>query len=284
MRNIKKIYNAPESMMGDLVTYTPLPSYGLEQIDPFLLLNDHGPVSYKPDNNGLPFGPHPHRGMETVTFIVDGVVRHQDSQGFESAIESGGVQWMTAGKGLIHAETSTEEFKEKGGDLHILQLWLNLPAKHKLTEPFYQGLQKEDIPQVHLDDNKVKINLIAGDWDDQQAAFQPLTDVHIRTIEMQAGGKLSTTVPVDKNIFFYVIKGKVRVNNTEVVRRQLVNFENNEEELNIEALEDALILFGHATPFNETVVAHGPFVMNSREEIQEAYDAYKNGELGVWEK
>ena len=109
-------------------------------VDPFIFLNHHGPQNYGPDNSGLPFGPHPHRGMETVTIIIEGDIAHKDSAGNNSVIESGGVQWMTAGKGLIHEEVSSDEFKEKGGPLEILQLWVNLPARLKMTEPKYKGL------------------------------------------------------------------------------------------------------------------------------------------------
>src|SRR5688572_10312288 len=131
-RTIKKIHRAVPHPIHDLKTYSPLPSNQLEQVDPFIFLNHHGPQVYKPGNKGLPFGPHPHRGMETVTFILDGDIMHQDTANHRSVIKSGGVQWMTAGSGLIHAELSSEEFKQNGGALEILQLWVNLPARLKI--------------------------------------------------------------------------------------------------------------------------------------------------------
>ena len=201
MRTIKKIHNASYSPIADLITYSPLPSATLDQIDPFLFLNHHGHQQYKPHNNGLPFGPHPHRGMETVTFILAGDIMHQDSGGHESVINAGGVQWMTAGKGLIHAEVSSDTFKEKGGDLEILQLWLNLPARLKMTEPHYVGLQKEDIPVITLDESKVSVNLVSGQWGDQQGAFESFTPVMLSTIEFQPQGELTIQVPEDHNVF-----------------------------------------------------------------------------------
>lgn len=135
MKTIKKIHQAEFRPIADLITYSPIPTRTLDQIDPFLFLNHHGPQVYPPNNNGLPFGPHPHRGMETVTFIIDGDIAHHDSGGHTSVINNGGVQWMTAGKGLIHAEVSSEQFKKAGGKLEILQLWLNLPARLKMTTP-----------------------------------------------------------------------------------------------------------------------------------------------------
>ncbi|HVG40743.1 MAG TPA: pirin family protein, partial [Chitinophagaceae bacterium] len=148
MKKIKAIHKAVYEPIGDLVTYRALPANGvaMNQLDPFIFLNHHGFQQYPPHNNGLPFGPHPHRGFETVTFILQGDLMHKDSSGGGSIISAGGVQWMTAGKGLIHAEISSEEFKQKGGQLEILQLWINLPAKYKMVAPKYIGLQQKDIP------------------------------------------------------------------------------------------------------------------------------------------
>lgn len=285
MRTIKKIHKAHYAPIGDLITFSPLPSRELQMIDPFLFLNHHGPQKYKPNNNGLPFGPHPHRGMETVTFILEGDIMHKDTRGHESVINAGGIQWMTAGKGLIHAEVSSDDFKKNGGDLEILQLWLNLPKSRKMAEPFYKGLQKEEIPSILLDDGKVKINLIAGNWEnnDTKAAFEPETEILLSTIFFQQGGKLEVHVPTDHNIFFYVIRGFLFVNNDRIDPLNLVEFNNDHEKLKIEAETDAVLLFGHAKPFSEPVVAQGPFVMNTEEEIREAYEDYRKGRFGKWE-
>ena len=144
MKTIKANHKAEYQPIADLVTYRAMPTkqVTMNQLDPFIFLNHHGWQEYKPGNNGLPFGPHPHRGFETVTFILEGDLTHKDSSGAESVIKAGGVQWMTAGSGLVHAEISSEEFKKKGGPLEILQLWVNLPAKYKMTQPKYVGLQK----------------------------------------------------------------------------------------------------------------------------------------------
>lgn len=284
MRSIKKIHKAAYAPIQDLVTYSPLPTDELQQVDPFLFLNHHGHQVYKPSNNGLPFGPHPHRGMETVTFILEGDIMHKDSGGHESVIGPGGVQWMTAGKGLIHAEVSSPEFKKKGGELEILQLWVNLPARLKMTEPKYIGLQKEDIPQVTEDDGKVTVNLISGDWKGQKAAFETLSDIYLNTIYFQAGGKLTLSIPVSHNVFFYLIKGKLSVNGQNVDMRQLVEFNNDGEAIDVTADNESILLFGHAQPFNEPVVAYGPFVMNTEQEIREAYDDYQKGKFGRWNR
>ena len=282
MRSIKKIHKAVSSPIADLITYRALPINTIDHIDPFLFLNHHGYQKYPENNNGLPFGPHPHRGFETVTFILKGDLTHKDSTGWESVIKAGGVQWMTAGKGLIHAEISSEEFKRNGGELELLQLWVNLPAKHKMTEPNYRGLQKEDIPEVNLDNGKVSLAAVSGNWENTKAAFQPLNDIQLATLHFDKEGKYSVEIPAKRNIFFYVVKGNLKVNGKEAKIHNLVEFDNDGEKLEIEALEESILLFGHAVPFNEPIVAQGPFVMNSQQEIQQAFLDYQNGEFGNW--
>jgi quercetin 2,3-dioxygenase len=282
MRRIKKIHKAIYAPMGDLVTYRALPTNEVDYIDPFLLLNHHGPQTYKPHNQGLPFGPHPHRGFETLTFILEGDITHQDTSGGRDVIAAGGVQWMTAGSGLIHAEVSSEKFKEEGGPLEILQLWFNLPAKYKMTKPNYVGLQKDAIPVVTEDNGKVNINVISGSWDNVKGPISSLTDIHMASIELKQGGKFTTSVTAERNIFFYVVSGKINVNNEAVSKLSLVEFANEGEMLVVEATEDAFILLGHAYPFNEPVVSHGPFVMNTEEEIRDAFRDYQAGKMGTW--
>lgn len=283
MRTIKKISRAVSEPIADLITYRALPTSSIDNIDPFIFLNHHGHQVYPKNNNGLPFGPHPHRGFETVTFILQGDLAHKDSSGSESIIEAGGVQWMTAGKGLIHAEVSSEDFIKNGGDLEILQLWVNLPAKYKMVQPSYKGLQKEDIPTVELNDGKVAINAVSGDWQGAKGAFSPLVDIQLASIYFKAGGVYQTSIAAERNIFFYVVKGKVRVNGQEAKMHDLVAFNHDSEGIKTEALEDSIILFGHAVPFNEPIVAQGPFVMNTQEEIRQAYQDYRNGAFGEWE-
>src|SRR6188508_1300632 len=150
MKTIKANHKAEYEPIADLVTYRAMPTkhVAMNQLDPFIFLNHHGWQEYPPGNNGLPFGPHPHRGFETVTFILEGELAHTDSAGHESVIRAGGVQWMTAGRGIVHAEVSPESFKRAGGRLDILQLWVNLPARLKMTAPRYVGVQADGIPAV----------------------------------------------------------------------------------------------------------------------------------------
>jgi hypothetical protein len=279
MRSIKNIHKAIDEPMQGLSTFRALPNRGIDQIDPFLLLNHHGPQEFLPNNSGLPFGPHPHRGFETLTFILKGDVVHSDSSGGKSIITSGGIQWMTAGSGIIHSENSSDEFKKNGGVEEVLQLWINLPAKLKMTQPKYIGLQKEEIPKLKFDNNNVTINLISGSLGNGKGAVDTLTDVFTSYIELKAGGVFNINVERERNILFYVVDGKVKVNNQIAEKLYLVEFGNDDEEIKVEALEDSVIIFCHSKPLNEPVVSYGPFVMNTEDEIRKAMIDYQSGKF-----
>ena len=284
MRSIKKIHKAEYRPIDDLATYSPMPTKSLSQIDPFLFLNHHGPQQYPKNNNGLPFGPHPHRGMETVTFILEGDIAHKDSDGHESVINSGGVQWMTAGRGLIHAETSSKEFKKNGGPMEILQLWINLPKKLKMTEPKYSGLQKDKIPTVELNNGLTRLNLVRGNLNGINGAFDTLTDIFLCTVEAKAKTVCEFPAPVDNNVLFYVIRGNIKVNDISMEAMHLVEFNNDGSSISFETETDTILLYGYAKPFNEPVIAYGPFVMNTEGEIEQAYKDYQNGKFGKWKE
>ncbi|HEY8713675.1 MAG TPA: pirin family protein [Thermoanaerobaculia bacterium] len=279
MRAVRDIHDAIQDDIGDLRTQRALPAGKIDMIDPFLLLNHHGPQVYPPGNRGLPFGPHPHRGFETVTFIVDGSLSHSDTGGHESAISAGGVQWMTAGRGVEHSELSPVEFLEHGGPLEILQLWINLPARLKMTEPHYVGLQKPEIPSITIDDGRVTINLISGQWNGQSGPIQSLTGVVMMTVSPSAGGRIVLSAPRGRNVFLYIVRGEVRVSGTTAREFQLVELEDDGDDVALEAFRDSLVIFGHAAPLNEPVVARGPFVMNTQQEIVEAARDYYDGKF-----
>ena len=270
-RTVKRLHRAISDDIGDLRTQRPLPNPHLEQVDPFLFLNHHGPQVYPANNRGLPFGPHPHRGFETVTFIVEGSLAHRDTGGHESVIDEGGVQWMTAGRGLEHAELSPEEFLRHGGPLEILQLWVNLPSRLKMTDPRYTGLQKDQIPSFTTDGGRVKINLISGEWDGHEGPVESLTNIIMMTIELEPGGRVSLPVPRGHSVFLYVVRGELRG----APEMHLVELNDDGDTVELEAVRKSLVLFGHAEPFGEPVVAHGPFVMNTREEIVQAVRDYQ---------
>jgi redox-sensitive bicupin YhaK (pirin superfamily) len=277
---IFKQHAAYRDDIADLTTRRPVPGPGIDQLDPFLFLNHHGPQVYPPNNHGLPFGPHPHRGFETVTFILEGELSHQDSGGHESIIHAGGVQWMTAGAGLVHAELSPQAFKRSGGPLEILQLWLNLPGRLKRVPPAYTGLQREQIPAISVDGGRGVINLIAGEYDGQQGPIQSLTDVTMMTVQLQPGAEISLPTPPGRTVFFYTVKGELQVEGEVARLHHLIELADGPDRVTLRAQSAVTLLFGHAAPLNEPMVSHGPFVMNTKEEIAEALQDYREGRFG----
>lgn len=274
-RPLLSVHKARREDIGDLVTRRPVPGPGLEQVDPFLFLNHHGPQTYPPGNHGLPFGPHPHRGFETVTFILAGNLAHRDTGGGESVVEAGGVQWMTAGRGLIHAELSPESFKREGGPLEILQLWVNLPARLKMTEPNYIPVAAEEIPAVEPAPGVV-MRAVSGS---ERAPVSSLTEVMLAMVELAPGSSATLPAPAGRSVFFYMVNGAARIGPGEVPEHHLAQVGDGE---GVEVSSDSgcRILYGHADPIGEPVVAHGPFVMNTREEILQALQDYQSGVFG----
>jgi redox-sensitive bicupin YhaK (pirin superfamily) len=277
IRTVNNIFPAVRDDIADLQTWRAMPTQYLESIDPFLFLNHHGRQIYPPDNRGLPFGPHPHRGFETVTFILEGDIAHRDSGGHESVIGEQGMQWMTAGSGLVHSETSSEQFKQEGGPLEVLQLWVNLPARLKMTAPRYIGLQGNEIPVIEVDDGRVAVRLVSGTWQDHRGPITPLTDVTAMTLTMQEGASVHVSIPREHNIFFYVVRGNVQANGRAVSAHEVAGFDHDGEQIEINAAAQSTILLCHARPLGEPVVAHGPFVMNTKEEILQAISDYQAG-------
>jgi redox-sensitive bicupin YhaK (pirin superfamily) len=277
-KRVLGIHPAFRDDIGDLVTRRPLPGPGLPDLDPFLFLNHHGPQVYPPGNRGLPFGPHPHRGFETVTFILKGSLAHLDSGGSASVIEEGGIQWMTAGRGLVHAEISPDAFKQTGGPLEILQLWVNLPARLKMTAPAYVGLQAPDIPVVERDG--ARIRLISGEWNGVRGPVNSLTGVFMSVIDLGANATFRVEGLSGRNVFLYVVGGELEVEDSPAPAHHLVVCSQAEDALHVRSIAGAQILFGHAEPLREPIVSHGPFVMNSAEEINQAMADYRAGLFG----
>lgn len=279
-RTIKDQHPARRDDIGDLVTRRPLPGPRLDHLDPFLFLNHHGPQIYPANNRGLPFGPHPHRGFETVTFILAGDLMHRDSGGHESVITAGGIQWMTAGRGLVHAELSSPEFLRAGGPLEILQLWINLPARLKMTEPRYVGLQRGEIPVIVEDDGRAHIQLAAGSRGGVSGAFRSITGVTMTTIDFKRSGRASFDVPREDNVFLYVVRGALEIAGARVEAHRLVEMNHEGDGVEMRAVDDAFVLFGHRAAFGDPIVAHGPFVMNTKREIVEAIADFQAGKFG----
>ncbi len=278
MRHVLRQHPALRDDIADLTTRRPLPNRDLPQLDPFLFLNHHGPQIYPPHNRGLPFGPHPHRGFETVSFILRGEMAHRDSGGHESVIGKGGIQWMTAGSGLVHAEISPESFKQSGGPLEILQLWINLPARLKMCEPAYTGLQHGDIPAIRVPGGLV--NLISGRFEEHTGPFTSLTGVTMMTVELEAEATLTLPAPKGRTVFLYVVAGEPVIGGETCGEAHLIELDQSGDGVEVVTTGPVTLLFGHADPIGEPVVAHGPFVMNTREEIHQAIRDYQAGLFG----
>jgi redox-sensitive bicupin YhaK (pirin superfamily) len=279
-RSVIRLHPAIRDDIGDLVTYRPLPGPRIGNVGAFLFLNHHGPQVYPPNNRGLPFGPHPHRGFETVTFILDGELAHTDSAGHESIIRKGGVQWMTAGSGIVHAEVSPADFKRDGGPMEILQLWVNLPARLKMRSPRYVGVQADAIPAVESDG--ATVHLVSGDYAGTTGAMASLSGVFLTWVEAQPGAEVRFAGLNGRDVFLYCARGAIEVAGTRIPHFTLAELGGGDS-ATIATREPALFLFGHADPIDEPIVAHGPFVMNTIEEIRQAYADYQAGRFGIAE-
>ncbi len=275
-RKIARLHPALRDDIQDLQTRRPVPGPGLDHLGPFLFLNHHGPQIYPPRNGGLPFGPHPHRGFETVTFILQGSLTHRDTAGHESIIHAGGVQWMTAGSGLVHEEVSSDAFRREGGPLEILQLWVNLPARLKMTQPRYTGLQHDAIPVLTTADGLARVNLISGDYAGQTGPIPSLTGIFMTTVEAQAGARITFEALQGRQVFLYVARGAIMIDGKAALAGNLVNLTEGDA-VEITATEDSIVLFGHGDPINEPIVSGGPFVMNTEAEIRQAFADYRAG-------
>ncbi len=281
MRQFVRLHKAEREDIGDLVTFRVLPSstVAMGQFEPFLFLNHHGPQVYPPRNYGLPFAPHPHRGFETITIIRKGELLHRDSTGFESVIKTGGIQWMTAGRGIIHEEISPDEFKAKGGEVEILQLWLNLPAALKMTPPAYKGMQKAEIKHIELPGGGGEAQIIAGQFLGEKAHYQSLTGIDLATLSLKAHASLEIPIPDGQRIFFYVVDGQITANGHDMQEHNLAEFDLRSGGLTLHALQDSYAILGVAKPLHEPIYAHGPFVMNTKDEIYQAIMDYQNGKF-----
>jgi hypothetical protein len=279
-KQVVRLHPATYEPIADLSTWRAMPTASVRHLDPFLFLNHHGPQEYPPRNNGLPFGPHPHRGFETLTFVLQGDITHIDSSTGESVIKAGGIQWMTAGSGLIHAEISSDEFKQQGGMEEVVQIWMNLPARLKMVDPDYKGLQKEAISKIDLDGGKVVLNLVSGSYQSQQGPIRSLTNLFTSTLDFSKTGTFQDQLPPGSQVLLYVLNGSVKVNGTEAKEHELVELGLEGTELEVTALQDSQLIYCHGIPIDEPIVAQGPFVMNTQQEIYQAFQDYQSGKLG----
>lgn len=267
--------------IGEHTMIEPMPDRSWEQFDPFLLLHHHGPHTFEPYNQGLPFGPHPHRGFETLTLIYKGSIEHKDSSGASSIIDEGGIQWMTAGKGIVHSENVSEATRENGGEMEIIQLWMNLPSKHKMTPARYQGLAKAEIPTIESNDKKVTTQVIAGTQSKEEGKIDSLTHLTILNIEAQKESKGHYQLVSGETTMLYLLNGVVVIEGKKLVGPVMAQLSSDETELALNFEADSRALLFSGKPLKEPIVAQGPFVMNSTTEILKAMRDYQMGKMGV---
>ena len=282
--NYRSVSNILESSiidMGSFQVKQPLPTQKVPQISPFLLLHHFGPIKVEPGFDPIDLGPHPHRGFEPVTFLYQGGIRHKDSLGNEGILEAGDIQWMTSGRGIIHSERASDFFMENGGTIEGIQLWVNLPAQNKMTQPKYQEIRKNDIPI--LAENKVTHRLVSGNWNGQKGIVDTFSPMIIIQTSILSGGQTQIPIPENFNACIYILSGKIILNdNFDYPAGKMIYFTNKGEGIGIEGLEDTEILVLCGEPIEEPLAQYGPFVMNSQTEIMEAMRDYQMGKMGFY--
>lgn len=257
---------------------------------PFLLLDYGEPTNFTPTNELRGVGPHPHRGIETVTVAYSGEVAHKDSSGNVGLIQKGDVQWMTAGGGILHQEYHGEKFSREGGMMEMIQLWVDLPKKDKMTAAKYQPILSKDIPHVNLPENAGSVKVIAGELilpnhETTKGPASTFSPINLWDVELKSGKKFSASLPLGSNTLIMLNRGKIKFTDQSIHEKQLVVMErigNNGSPSSIEltATEDAHFLLMNGAPLNQPVVGYGPFVMNTQEEIKQAYADFHAGKMG----
>ena len=283
LNTIKRAGRSHFVNMGPIRLRQPFPTQHIEMIDPFVLLHHYGPYDISETNNPFDLGPHPHRGFEPITFLVQGEQLHRDSLRNESIVKAGDVQWTTAGRGIVHAERPTKELVKQGGTIEGIQLWLNLPSEKKMIEANYQHAKDEEFNVITSEDQKITTKIIAGEFESKYGRIRTQTAVNAFMIDAKAGGEQFISFPKSHQGLLYLLKGKVIVNKVEALEsdnNQLMEFNQDGEGFSIKAESDSLLLFLSGEPINEPVATYGPYVMNSQTELLEAMRDYQMGKMG----
>lgn len=289
IKSVQQILTPPAShMVGDgFRVHNFFPSgykMGMHRMSPFFLLDYNSKVEFPPKDEPRGVGVHPHRGFETVTIAYHGKIAHHDSSGNSGIIGTGDVQWMTAGSGVLHKEYHDREFSKAGGLFQMVQLWVNLPAKDKMTTPKYQGIENAQLGKYNLADNQGVVEVIAGEYKGTKGAASTFTPINMYNIRAKKGATVALSLDEKHNTGILVIEGNVKVNDTETAPTDnFILFKNEGTEIKIEALEDAVLLVLSGEPINEPIMQYGPFLMNNEAEIMQAYDDLAKGKFGELE-
>lgn len=284
-RTIEKVFKgAPEHWVGDgfhVSNYFPSATDFEKRMSPFFLLDYQKPEHYTPTTRKRGVGTHPHRGFETVTIAYQGSVAHHDSAGHGGVIHPGEAQWMTAGAGVLHNEFHDATFAKAGGMLHMIQLWVNLPRRDKLTPAKYQAITNQSIVETPIDGGRGLVRVISGAFEDKNGAAATFTPVHMLDLRLKAGATLRLPTPKDYNTALLVLQGQVKVPGAKAVSEgEFILFKNDGDEVNVESVGDSMTLFLSGAPIEEPLVHYGPFVMNSVDEINQAIEDYNTGKFG----
>lgn len=287
-RNIETVMTPPSPhFVGDgfrVHNFIPYKA-DMQRMSPFIMMDYGSKFYFPPTDKPRGVGVHPHRGFETVTIAYKGKVAHNDSAGNSGVIGEGDVQWMTAASGILHKEFHEENFSKTGGDFQMVQLWVNLPAKDKMSKPKYQGLTHEQINKFQLPNNGGTVEVIAGQYQDVKGSASTFTPVNLLNVKLNKGAVANFSFPANYNTALVVIEGSVKINETELVpTNNFVVFQNNAEDFIVEASENAVLLVLSGEPINEPIAAQGPFVMNTRAEIIQAIEDYNMGKFGYIEE
>ena len=282
MRKVLNINDCMKTFEGDGIPVTrafPVPE--MREFDPFLLFDHFGPINYEPGGaTGVPA--HPHCGFEAITYLLGGEVEHKDSWGGQAAIETGDIQWMTTGSGLIHSELVTEKFKKSGGIIQGLQIWVNLPKKDKQVKPWYQHIKKDDIPVIK-ESSGVEIKVLVGKVKETKSLVQTYSPVSIFDVQFSNSGQINLEISKNQIAMVYVIDGELQFveENKIAAKGQMIYYDQSADEINLTSISTEgsyLVLAGE--PLNEPVVRHGPFVTNTEGEMKQAMLDYQNGKMG----
>lgn len=276
----------PPHMVGDgFRVHNYIPGLvGMQRMNPFIMMDYNSPHYFPPSETPPGVGVHPHRGFETVTIAYKGKVSHHDSAGNSGTIGEGEVQWMTAASGVLHKEYHERDFAKQGGIFQMVQLWVNLPAKDKMSPPSYQAITRGDIQTVELENGNGKIEIIAGSFNGVKGPARTFSPVDLMNAFLPANGEVQFSFSQHDHTALVVISGKIKINHEqEASANQLVIFQDDGEDFSIQAIDESVVLILNGEPIPEPIAAYGPFVMNTREEIIQAYQDFQMGKFGQLE-
>ncbi len=276
----------PPHMVGDgfrVHNFFPGGNFSNKRMSPFFMMDYNSKVDFSPRENPRGVGVHPHRGFETVTIAYHGKIAHNDSTGNSGVIGEGDVQWMTAASGILHKEYHEEEFSKKGGPFQMIQLWINLPAKYKMSKPKYQAIINEQIVKYQLPNNEGEVEIIAGEFKGVKGVASTFTPIEMYNAKLKKGASIKFDLPEKFNTGILVVKGEVKVNEQHAPVDNFILFKNEGEKITIDATEDSILFVISGEPINEPIAAYGPFLMNTHEELEQAMEDFNKGKFGYLE-